>query len=122
MRESEAGAMVRRVWSELPSRYQGIDVDAFVVMPDHVHGVLWLTGGEQFGGEARPAGSILSLQDAIHRFKSLTTNRYMHGVRSAGWAPVGRRLWQDGFYERIVRSPEALERIRRYIVTNPERR
>jgi REP element-mobilizing transposase RayT len=51
MRLSEAGRMVQSVWDELPARYPGVDVDEFVVMPNHIHGIIVLTGvGATTGG------------------------------------------------------------------------
>jgi len=64
---------------------------------------------------ARP----LTLGDIVHRFKSLTTARYRHGIVRDGWPPYRRRLWQRNYYERIVRDEAALDAIRRYIRDNP---
>jgi len=44
MRLNDAGRMVQAVWDELPDHYPGVDVDAFVAMPNHVHGIIVLTG------------------------------------------------------------------------------
>jgi len=38
------GQMVRSIWEELPRHYPGVELDAFVLMPDHIHGIIWLTG------------------------------------------------------------------------------
>src|SRR3972149_7661939 len=48
------GQMVQAIWRELPQRYPGVDVDAFVVMPNHVHGIIVLVGA---GPPACPRGS-----------------------------------------------------------------
>ena len=54
---SEAGLMVQTVWNELSVFYPGVDVDAFVVMPNHVHGIVVLDGmGVRGGGEGRDFG------------------------------------------------------------------
>ena len=63
----------------------------------------------------------LSLPDVVHRFKSLTTARYRHGVHDLGWPPFPRRLWQRNYYEHIIRNERALKRIRQYILDNPAR-
>ena len=49
-----AGEMVWRVWDEMPERYPGVEVDAFVVMPNHVHGIVVLH--PLFGGAGRQDG------------------------------------------------------------------
>jgi len=110
IRLSPAGEMVSGLWLELPQHYPGVAVDAFVVMPDHVHGIIVLRAAI-----SRP----LSLGDVVHRFKSLTTARYRIGVHTAGWPRFPRRLWHRNYYERIIRDPAALFAIRRYIANNP---
>jgi REP element-mobilizing transposase RayT len=105
------GQMVQQVWSEMPQYYAGVELDAFVVMPDHLHGILALTG-ERRG---------FSLPDAMQRFKSLTTARYRHGVASHGWPPFRGRLWQRSYHDQIVRDDMALSAIRNYIAQNPLR-
>ena len=63
----------------------------------------------------------MSLPDAVHRFKTLTTKQYADGVHQWGWMPFPGRLWQRNYYEHIVRNDESLIRIRQYIVDNPAR-
>jgi REP element-mobilizing transposase RayT len=43
MRVNEAGRMVQTVWDELPVHYAGVGIDAYVIMPNHIHGVIGLT-------------------------------------------------------------------------------
>jgi putative transposase len=108
-----AGDMVQTVWDALPQHYPGVDIDAFVVMPNHVHGIIVLTG--------QPAQAALSLPDVVHRLKSLTTTHYRRGVLEQKWLPFAGRLWHRNYYEHIVRNDDDLERIREYIVQNPAR-
>ena len=61
----------------------------------------------------------MSVGDVVHRFKTLTTRRYVDGVKTHGWAPFPGRLWQRNYYEHIIRTETALDRIRRYILENP---
>ncbi len=61
----------------------------------------------------------MSLPDVVHRFKTMTTKRYVDGVKTAGWTPFPSRLWQRNYYEHIIRDDESLNRIREYIVNNP---
>ena len=44
MRPNDAGRIVRSVWEDLPNHYAGVTLDAFVVMPNHVHGILFVVG------------------------------------------------------------------------------
>jgi len=53
MRLNDAGNLVRTIWQELPTRFPGIELDQFVVMPNHIHGVILIVGAAlvpaQFG-------------------------------------------------------------------------
>jgi REP element-mobilizing transposase RayT len=100
---SEVGCMVQMVWNELPLRYPGVETDAFVVMPNHVHGIVMLAGS----GQAR--GPAPTLPMVVHRFKSFTTHQH------------GKALWQRNYFEHIVRNDRDLDRIREYIAVNPIR-
>ena len=61
----------------------------------------------------------LSLPDVMHRFKTMTTKRYVDGVKNSGWERFNKRLWQRNYWERIIMSDRHLKRIRAYIEKNP---
>lgn len=137
---NDAGRMVQSVWDELPAHYPGVAIDAFVVMPDHIHGVVRLcdpvgagpracpvfVGNGDGGGQAQgpaptpePEPKPMSLPDVVHRIKTLTTKRYADGVAQGGWPRFPGKLWQRNYYEIIVRDAAALANIRVYIRDNP---
>jgi REP-associated tyrosine transposase len=116
VRLSAPGRMVRSAWLELPKRYLGVQLDEFAVMPDHFHGIVHLVEAQSCD-----VGRRLDLFQVVHRFKSYTTAQYRIGVRGLGWPRFRGRLWQRGYYERVVRDHEALDAIRRYIRNNPLR-
>jgi putative transposase len=127
---SDAGRMVQTVWDEIPVHYAGVAIDAFVVMPNHIHGIIVLVGAAPCGrpplgraplGQAQgPAPTIgISLPDVVHRFKTMTTKRYADGVKQRGWPLFPGQLWQRNYYEHIIRDEESLNRIRQYIADNP---
>jgi REP element-mobilizing transposase RayT len=124
---SDGGRMVQTVWDEIPVHYAGVAIDTFIVMPNHIHGIIILVGAAPCGrppsGQAQgPAPTIaigISLPDVVHRFKTMTTKRYAGGVKQRGWPPFPGRLWQRGYYEHIIRDEESLSRIRQYIDDNP---
>jgi putative transposase len=70
-------------------------------------------------GQPQGVAPTISLPDVVHRFKTLTTTRYRHGVRQNNWALFPGKLWQRNYYEHIIRNEEDLNRIREYIVNNP---
>lgn len=109
VRLAPPGEMVTAAWTQLPDRFASVTLDRFVVMPDHLHGILILDDAYV----SRPSVSTI-----VGAFKSLTTHRYGRGVHSSGWTPYSHRLWQRGYYEHIVRNELSLRRIREYIETN----
>lgn len=118
MRHNAAGQMIQAVWNELPQHYPGVAIDAFVAMPNHVHGIILLTGIDQVNADQTTA-PVLSLPEVVHRFKSLTTAQYRKGVSEGGWKPFPGKLWQRNYYEHIVRDATELNHIRDYIARNP---
>ncbi|MDQ3541365.1 MAG: transposase [Chloroflexota bacterium] len=109
-----AGEGVHDLWLSLPRRFPTLILDAFVVMPDHLHGILTLHDGSAGHHE-------VSLGDVIKAFKSQSTTAYIHGVRQLGWPPFAGKLWQYNYYEHIIRDDRDLETKRAYIEGNPGR-
>ncbi len=100
-----AGVAVLACWAEIPAHFP-FELDAFVVMPSHVHGIVFLVR----------AGHAPPLQTVVGSFKSAAA-REVNVLRGTPGAPV----WQRGFYDHVMRDEEDLERIREYIATNPAR-
>jgi putative transposase len=120
MRLNDAGSEVQVVWNELPRRFAHLELDAFMVMPNHVHGIITLIGpGSVVGaGLALPAGkgaasSAPTLADVVRAFKPLSAIRVNRLIMRSG------PLWQRNYYERIIRNERELDKIREYIATNP---
>jgi putative transposase len=130
---NNAGRMVRSVWEGLPDRFSGMELDAFVVMPNHVHAIITIPGrGEsrirpgdchqQESGDHkdRPYGTMAgSLGRMMQAFKSTATHEYVTGVRQHLWPPFCARLWQRNYYEHVIQNERELDKIREYIATNP---
>ena len=102
--------ILHKEWQALPNQFPHVRLDAFVVMPDHIHFLLWLT---DTGGKGKPLGSI------VGAYKSLTTVQWIRHLK-AGKKDMEYpcRIWQDNYYERVVRIDE-LDTARRYILNNP---
>ncbi len=112
---TEFGGVLAQKWQEL-ARYDGrVAIDEYVLMPDHLHGLIVLHHPPNADPPIR-----LSLSNLIQRFKSLTTTLYRRYEQENNLV-VSRRLWQRNYYERIVRDDTHLDAIRRYIQTNPLR-
>jgi REP element-mobilizing transposase RayT len=111
---SAAGEMVQKVWDEIHEYYPGVFTDQFIVMPDHVHGIIVL---EPDDADNYPKYSIGGI---IKSFKALTTKRYGNGIANFGWPSYNKRLWQRNYYEHIIRDEYEYLQIRNYIIANPE--
>lgn len=110
---SDVGVVVEPWWCSIPREFPDVVLDAMIVMPDHIHGVL-TTG-------TAPELPVSPLPEIIRWFRSHTTRDYGMGVRIAGWPPYERRFWQQGYFDHIVRNDADLDRVRAYISANPER-
>ncbi len=121
MQVNRFGAIVREEWfrTALVRRNVLLLEEEFVVMPNHVHGILWLTEDPPDDGPPAGVGPRLaagSLGAIVGAFKAAAARR-INRERGTPGAPV----WQRNFWERIVRSDRELERIRRYLFENPLR-
>lgn len=126
-------AIVYRRWFGLENRF-GVGLDEFVIMRNHVHGIIHLPGSLLGGGTlgpgvpARdtPAGDCnsgkpdvrVSLGEIIGSYKSLCVTEWLGQIRETGLDAPGL-FWQRNYYERAIRDEEGLRRVRRYIRDNP---
>lgn len=107
------GEAVRNLIETLPKFNHEVFVDAFVVMPNHVHLILKI--------EDRPTNTEHHLGKIIGKLKSLAAREYRL-LKEKGLArDIGSKLWQANYWEKIVTSHEQLEAIRAYIVNNPKK-
>jgi putative transposase len=128
--------MVESSWRELFNKYPLIDIDSFVVMPNHFHGIVMLNDGrgescirplstgdhkDQGDHKDRPYSGTRehSLGRILQAFKSMTTVEYIRGVQQSNWRPFPGRLWQRNYYESIIRNEAELDAARKYITENP---
>jgi REP element-mobilizing transposase RayT len=135
MRLNSAGEEIRRYWFELNHKFANVEIDEFVIMPNHLHGIVVisdsLVGADLCVGlpvtrtpaYPTPPGAHIGapLQKMVQWFKTMSTNAYIRGVRATGWPPFQIRLWQRNYYEHVIRGEESLNRIRQYILDNPTR-
>nr|WP_290225400.1 transposase [Trichocoleus desertorum] len=125
--------MVHACWLSLSRHFQHLTLDGFVIMPNHLHGILWLgsdTGrGKAFGKKIsddssssspnalplQPCGTQSgSIGAMIQTFKSTSTRR-LNQLRGT----TGKTVWQRNYYDRIIRDETSLQQIRQYIHNNP---
>ena len=108
------GEIVERCWRDLPNHYPNVCLDAFVVMPNHLHGIIALIAHEanEFG-ECIPTAH--SLGEIVRGFKVLC-GRQINDCS----APTRVTVWQRSYYEHVIRNEVSLNAIRLYIERNPE--
>jgi len=113
------GLIIHNTWVEACSFCAGVNTDAFVVMPNHLHAVVLLH--DDTVDQAVPRAVSTGLPSLIRRFKTLSTTRATRKPVIRESLPPHGRLWQRSYYEHVVRDDNSLERIRDYIATNPLR-
>ena len=103
-----AGRLTEQAWATLIQVHPFLRLDGSIVMPSHLHGVLWLRDPDK--------DERVSLSDIVGRYKSFTTR-----ILNDTFGTPGRIWWQRGFHDRVIRTERELETIRNYIRENPER-
>ncbi len=125
---SRIGEIARRCWIEIPSHFPQVDLHAFVVMPNHLHGILAITVGARYNVPLR-SENALSIQ-AEHFGKPTTGSlptiirTYKAAVSREIGARFGDRyssVWQRNYYERVLRDGKEFSDAARYILENPSK-
>lgn len=126
----DAKGAIESAWNSILDIFANIELGEFVVMPNHVHGIVWITGegsyrlhpGTWKNGDIGRGGQLPAptetkfetLSNIIGAFKTTAATR-INKLRGT----IGLPVWQKSFYDRIVRNEGELERIQKYIQYNP---
>jgi len=117
MQLNEFGEIVSSCWKDLPNHYTCALTDEFVIMPNHVHGIIVITEPNPVGEGSEPSPTRRHpLSEIVRSFKTFSARR----INECRGTP-GLSVWQRNYFEHIIRDERSLERIRQYIVSNPER-
>jgi putative transposase len=129
---STLGKMASQMWLEIPSHHPGITLDEFVVMPNHIHGVIIISPKKQGACEGKSVETLhaTSVQTTVNEKMSEISPRkgslsvVIRSYKSSliRWAMQNgyeRFAWQARYYDHIIRNEEALWKIRTYIKENP---
>ena len=111
LRPTRIGDIVHQSWREIPDHYRHVCVESFVLMPDHVHGILAIgqTGMRQTQVGKAPLGTIIgSFKAAATRAARVECDHFM-------------ALWQRGYHDRIIRTERDYQALHQYILANPAR-
>jgi REP element-mobilizing transposase RayT len=117
-------------WDKITGHFQGVELDAFVVMPNHMHGIVVLTeplgiASTQFVQAGASGEMELPLMTStssrpmpLGRVMAFFKYQSTKAINQARATP-GARVWQRNYYEHVVRNDGSLRRIREYIASNP---
>jgi putative transposase len=134
MKLSEMGIIAAQCWDWLSGQYEYVDLDAYIVMPNHMHGILVINnsrGGSRTAhdnndacegdtvdseGGSRTAPTIKrkSVGRLVGAFKTVSSKN-INQIRNSRGIPV----WQRNYHEHVIRNENELNNIRQYIVNNP---
>ncbi len=117
MRLSNLGAIAYNYWLKIPQHFSHVTLDIFVIMPNHIHGIVWLNHEQKQSTSKRKFGDIVagSLSSIIRSYKAAVTKEINLMCGQKGTSLV----WQRNYYEHIIRDEKALQNIRKYIQDNP---
>lgn len=104
---SDAGKIVFDCWCDLPNHYSNLILDEFIIMPNHIHGIIMI---RNYSDEKQKHG----LSEFVRAFKSFSSRR-INEFRKTNH----NQTWQPRFYDHIIKSDNELDRIRNYIINNP---
>jgi putative transposase len=105
---SDIGNIAHRYWLEIPRHFPNVDLDDFIVMPNHLHGILIF----------QPTGAMNrapTLGEVVRAFKA----RVSAAARKQ-FGQTGVSVWQRNYYEHVIRKDEDMNHIRQYIIDNPK--
>lgn len=110
---TRAGEVVQALIERIPAVYHDVKLDCYVIMPDHVHLLIWIK-------DCPPEGRELPGGNGLHRGAGPTSiPKIIHAVKSLAAKELGKSIWQDHYYDHIIRNDEDLESTRQYIQSNP---
>lgn len=125
---NDMGKMIWKIWNEIPNNYDGIEIDEFVVMPNHIHGILIINKNVNQNKNVVGVDPCVdpnkivkngTLGIIINKFKTLTTKIYIKNIKQNNWPRINKRLFQRNYYERIIRNKKEYLKIKEYIKLNP---
>jgi len=107
MQPNQWGTIVKECWYEIPIHFSTVYLDEFVIMPNHVHGIIVMEGGE-----TPPLRPTLGQVVAYYKYQSTKQINILRNLQ-------GTRIWQRNYYEHVIRNDKDLDQTRQYIQFNP---
>ncbi|MSR85504.1 hypothetical protein EXS71_03680 [Candidatus Uhrbacteria bacterium] len=148
MRINKVGMIVQQWWKKLPNKFSNLQTDECVIMPNHIHGIIFIVRADPCvcpgpvvapgrsvdpgpvvapgrsvdpGHGSRDQGAHMGapLPKMIQWFKTMTTNEYIRYQKKINPNQVVPKLWHHNYYERVIRCDAELYNVRKYIFDNP---
>ncbi|MGH7801433.1 MAG: transposase [Thermodesulfobacteriota bacterium] len=116
---NQYGEIVERHWKEMPNYYKNVEIDEFIIMPNHIHGIIIINRNYNDGIVGTEHCSVPTeknhglLSNIVKSFKNAVTKRVHDQFQDYGFK------WQRSFYDHIIRDEIPLNKIREYITNNP---
>ena len=123
MQLSHCGVIADILWHEISHRYENVELGAFVVMPNHIHGILFLN--ENDDGNNNDNENLAPVQKRFRNPGKNSISSIIGGYKAAV-SKHAKRLhidfsWQSRFHDHIIQDQGSLKRIENYIAQNPAR-
>jgi REP element-mobilizing transposase RayT len=105
---TEAGTIAEKYLLSIPIIFTTIELDEYIVMPDHIHFILFNNKNEEENDRTK-----MLISKVVQQYKFVCTRE----IKKISGADI--KIWQRSFYDRIIRNQSELENIRKYIWLNP---
>ncbi|MFH0929819.1 MAG: transposase [Candidatus Moraniibacteriota bacterium] len=119
---NQLGKITENYWSEIPKHFQEIELEEFIVMPNHIHGIINIVADAY----TRPDGTEAAYMRPLQSDRSkMLLSKIIQGYKAAVSREAKRKFnisfrWQRSFYDRVIRTQDSLNKIRQYIERNPK--
>ena len=115
------GKIVEKFWNDIPKYYKNVVVEEFVVMPNHIHGIIHIVGTGQCKDKVGTGHCPVPTDEINYGLLSKIVNSFKNVVTKE----IRKQLydyefkWQRSFYDHIIRDEGGLQNIYQYIIENP---
>ena len=106
------GNIIEKAYLDLEKEFINIKVHDYVIMPNHLHGIIQIN-------QWADTGPAPTLSDIICSFKTRTTGQIIKQIKRGICKPFNKRFWQRNYYEHVIRNENELYEIQKYIQYNP---
>ena len=104
----ELAEIIEKEWNDLIFRFKNIELDEFIIMPNHIHGIIFI----------KDSIEKIDLGDIVGAFKSKSVNEWLKYIKTNNIDALGK-FWHRNYHESIIRDEEHLNKVREYIKNNP---